>query len=275
MQLAEKGNDLPLVNGVAWYLQSRLVERLYDFAFFNPGHSSDAVRFFGGAVPWQFPVLRMTRWTSGLGRFEYLRSDARGMWPAAARRLPADLDPEAIRIALAFASLERSAGWPAVQGALFEWARQGRVLALSDAIGQDVSGLFEAARDQTRIVDYAVGTFSSAPCPTGGCLITRVTTEGVGNPIAARDLELRVDFADGQQVEARFDGDAGLKQFEFESPAAASGVHVDPNRMVLLDANWLNNDRLATPRTNVPIRKWVARWMVWLQDASLSYASLF
>ena len=255
----------PIANGIAWYLQSRLVERLYDFAFLNPGHSSDAVRFFGGVVPWEFPLLRMNRWT-------------------AAGRMPADVDRVIGRIALTCASLERSAGWPAVQGALFEAARRSRVSPLSSealvetigsAMGQDASGLFEFARDRNRTIDYAVGAMSSASCPTGKCVITKVTAERAGNGSVPQGVELRVEFADGQQVEARWDGRAESKEFEFESPAPPVGVHLDPNRIVLLDANWLNNDRLVTPRTNVPIGKWVARWAVWLQDATLSYASLF
>jgi hypothetical protein len=281
---AGDGDDRAVVSGVAWYLQSRVVERLYDFAFFNPGHSSEAVRFFGGAVPWQFPLLRMSRWTSGLGRFEYLRSDARRAWPTPARRLPVGVNPDAIRIAHAFASLERSAGWPALQGALFDWAHRGRLQAVSSgqlfdvigsALGQDVSKLFEVARDENRAIDYAVGAFSSASCPAGRCVMTKVTTERAGNASVPQEIDVRVEFADGQQVEARWGGRAESKDFEFESPVPPVGVHLDPNRIVLLDANWLNNDRLVTPRTNVPVLKWVARWVVWLQDASLSYASLF
>lgn len=280
----EDGDDWAVIQGVAWYLQSRVVERLYDFAFLNPGHRSEAVRFFGGAVPWQFPLLRTSRWTAGLGRFEYLRGDARRVWPRPARRLPTYLSPDTVRIAHAFASLERSHGWPAVQGALYEWVHRGRLTTLSsaalfkvvgNALGQDVSALFDGARDQNRTIDYAVGALSTAACPTGKCFITKVTTERAGNAFVPQDVELRVEFADGQQVDTRWDGRAASKDFEFESPVPPVGVHLDPNRIVLLDTNWLNNDRLVTSRTNVPIRKWVARWLVWLQDATLSYASLF
>ena len=282
---AGDGDDWAVISGVSWYLQSRVVERLYDFAFLNPGHSSEAVRFFGGAVPWEFPLLRMSRWTSGLGRFEYKRSDTPRVWPMPARRLPIGVNRDAIRIAPVFASLERSAGWPAVQGALFEWVHRARLSGglssaevfevIGRALGQDVSELFKAARDGNRTIDYAVGALSSAPCPSGGCVITKLTAQRVGNATVPRDLDVTVEFADGQQVEAKWDGDADSKQFEFESPARASGAHLDPSRAMLLDTNWLNNDRLVNSRTNVPIRKWVARWAVWLQDASLSYASLF
>jgi hypothetical protein len=274
--------DWAAISGVSWYLQSRVVERLYDFAFLNPGHSSEAVGFFGAAVPWQFPLLRMSRWTSGLGRFEHLRGDARRVWPAQARWLP--VGPDAIRIALAFGSLERSVGWPALQGALFEWVHRGRLTSLSSAglfevigaaIGQDVSELFELARDDTKVVDYAVGVLSSVSCPTGRCVTTKVTTERAGNASVPQEIDVTAEFADGQQVDARWDGRAASKDFEFESPVPPVAVHLDPKRIVLLDTNWLNNDRLVSSRTNVPIRKWVARWVVWLQDASLSYASLF
>ena len=294
---AENREALPVVNGIAWYLQSRVVERLFDFAFLNPGHSADAVRFFGGAVPWEFPLLRMSRWTSGLGRPEFLRGGAMRDWPVSARRLPASLDLAAIRVALAFGSLERYIGWPALQGALFESARRAPSGSMSlaqllegigTAAGQDLSWLFEAALDATRPVDYAVASVSSAPCSNAPCVVTKVTAARLGNgvfsgasraPRGSYDsgdaIELRVAFADGQQVDTRWDGRAPSRDFEFESPAPPSGVHLDPNRVVLLDSNTLNNDRLASSRTNVPIGKWVSRWVVWLQDATLGYASLF
>lgn len=284
-------------NGVAWYLQSRIVERLYDFTYFNPGHDADALRFFGGVIPWEFPLLRMRRDTAGLGRPEFLRGQGARGWQQPGRRLPTSLEHQSIRMALAFGSLERLVGWPALQGALAASAREARANAMSaerlvailgEATGRDVAWLFELARNPVASVDYAIGSFAFGPCPAAACILTRVTVNRLGDGIFSGSsrppdggydsgdaVVVRVAFVDGQQAEARWDGRRTTKVFEFESPAAPSGAQLDPDRMMLLDVNAINHNRLAVPATNVPIGKWVARWLVWVQDAALSYASLF
>jgi hypothetical protein len=52
-------------------------------------------------------------------------------------------------------------------------------------------------------------------------------------------------------------------------------AHLDPARVLLLDANYLDNRLALSPASNVPIAKWVARWVVWLQDAMLAYTAVF
>ena len=52
----------------------------------------------------------------------------------------------------------------------------------------------------------------------------------------------------------------------------AVSVQVDPERVLLLDTNYTNNSRLMTPATEAAATKWSLRWMVWLQDALMTYA---
>ena len=85
---------------------------------------------------------------------------------------------------------------------------------------------------------------------------------------------MRVTFADGQHVPASWNGQ-GHQSLIFESPAAPTEAVVDPERVLLLDANYLNNRRTTAPATDVPVAKWTARWLVWLQDAMLTYGFLF
>jgi hypothetical protein len=272
-------SDAPVVNGIAWFLQSRVVERLYDFAYQNPGHSAEVVRFFGNTVSYEFPLLRMSRWTAGLGRFDRWPGSA-AAWPARARVLPASLDQPAVRVATALASLERALGWPALQGGLHETARRMRTqpvtLArlgeiLTDATGQDAATPLRAYQDPAS-VDYAIAGVSVRPCPDRPCQLTTIHVAGSGNA-APQPLALRVEFADGQRVDARWDG-TQARSFEFESPAAYVSAHLDPERVMLSDRNFLNNDRFAAPVTNVSIAKWTARWLVWVQDAMLAYSAV-
>ena len=111
----------------------------------------------------------------------------------------------------------------------------------------------------------------SEACESAGCIRTTVTLDSRGGA-PPLPLTLRVEFGDGQHVDASWSGQAS-QSFVFESASAASAVHLDPARIFLLDDNWLNNDWLSVPSTNVPLRKWTARWMVWLQDAMLAYSA--
>jgi hypothetical protein len=41
---------------------------------------------------------------------------------------------------------------------------------------------------------------------------------------------------------------------------------VDPDRVLLLDINRTNNSYATSPRSAEAARKWMLKWMVWLQD---------
>jgi hypothetical protein len=259
------------MNGVAWYLQSRVVERLYDLTFHRPGHSSEAVRFFGGAIPYSLPAVRLSRWNAGLARAEWLRAGER--WPMPGRQLPPSVDAPAIGVAMAMASFEHAAGWPTLQAALFGAAqapRSGRQLAdvLNDAAGMPILTPAAAAGD------VAIAAASDIACPNSPCRITRVTVAR-DETVLGVVVPIRIDFADGQSVETRLGANERMREFVFESTAPYAGVRLDPDRTVLSDVNLLNNIRLASPASNVPTTKWLARWVIWLEDAMLLYSALF
>jgi hypothetical protein len=54
----------------------------------------------------------------------------------------------------------------------------------------------------------------------------------------------------------------------------ARSAAVDPGRTLLLDTNFTNNSRALEPRADVAASKWTLKWMVWLQDALLSWGML-
>ena len=294
------GELAPIGEGLAWYLQSRVIERLFDFTFHVPGHSAEGVRFFGGAVPWSFPTITVGRWTAGLGRVEFLRGTQSGRWPPMARRLPPGFSPMTAQGGLAFGTLERLIGWPVLEGALRALAIRASAGAMTRAeveqtiaaaAGQPLSWFFSAAFDASNRLDYAVAGVSTAraatPCPDGPCYRTEVTVARRGNvaftgtdrsPLdgyeAGDALELRVRFADDQVSSVRWDGRIESKTFAFDSPAPAVRVELDPESILLSDANKLDDAWTTRTTTNVPLRKWVAWWLLWLQHAALSYGAL-
>ena len=286
----------PIVDGLAWYLQSRVIPALFDLAFHQPASSSDAVAFFGGAVPWAFPTLNLGRWTAGLGRAEFLRSVRARDWPGQVRRLPRDADPLTPRIALAFGTLERLVGWPALESGLAALAPKasagGMSVAdiertLSAAVGQPLSWFIAPALDRERHFDYGLGIVSSGPCDRPSCVRTEVTVlnrgdaaftgtsrSPVGDYGAGDAMELLVTFAGGQQSSVRWDGRDPSKVFTFESVVPPQTVELDPAGTLLLDRRELDNDWRAVPNADVRLAKWIAWWLIWLQDAALAYGGL-
>ncbi len=233
------GNDA-WKDGAAEYLQSRIVERLFDHRFFANGYRYDSVCFFGCHVPWSFRSLPLSRWR-------------------------AVSDP----LALAFASLERELGWPTLQGALraaASGANPDPVAAISDAAGRDLSAVFAAASSATSIDHAVAGMSSSAASCARPCFRTQVSL--AANGAVPFPLLLRVSFADGRSIDTRWDG--RRDRVEFESAAPALEARLDPDRVWLFDSNPLNNARVEPRQSNVPLTKWMARWIVWLQDAMLT-----
>jgi hypothetical protein len=259
------------------------------------------VRNFGGAWPWTFRILPLDRWSAGLGREEYLRSLHRartGSPPA--RRLAPGITLPVLRGALAFATLERLVGWPTLQAALRvltesaarrSFTRAELEAVMAAAIGQDLSWFFATAFDTTKSFDYGVAgltTGETSPCGVLPCFRTRVTVvrsgtgefSGSSNPASSQfdagdAVELRVQFTDRQSVSARWDGRSESRTFEFESAVPAQSAHLDPDRVLVLDENYLDNTVRLESRTGVPVLKWVAYWLVWLQGAMLDYSSAF
>lgn len=241
-----------LLDGFAAYLQGHAIEQLFDRRYLRRAHRVESMPVFGGQVVWSFPSLRLSRAPQ-----------------------PSDRD------AAVFAALERWLGEPVLQGGMAAVAQLPRdsitgtalINALSAAAGQDLSWLFTAAADAAATVDYAVtGLSSSAGACAAPCFDTSVTLARVGQGGLARDaLALRVSFANGDIAWARWDGRDDSRTFRFQGPAEATAAHLDPDRVIALDQNALNNAMVKPAATNVPVRKWMARWIVWMQNTILTY----
>jgi hypothetical protein len=76
-------------------------------------------------------------------------------------------------------------------------------------------------------------------------------------------------------VKETWDGRDRWKAFTYERPAMADYAAVDPSRTLLLDVNYANNSYTTRPQADAASRKWALTWMVWLQDALLTYAFLW
>jgi hypothetical protein len=278
-----------MTGGASWFLQGRAIARVFDLVHERDGHSVESVRLFGGSYLIAFPQLRFDGPAAGLGR-SLLASPAQ---PITGARLPAGVTPVVVRVAHAFASLERLVGWPRLSGALRvatsrTLASNADVItAIGDALGQDVSWLFEPALDPSSKWSYAITGMTVEACQPQPCHRARVDVARLGTAVFSGRAEPRVgeffsgdaiaiqaSFDDGQTASVDWDGRDQARTFTFEGTAPVTGVRLDPSRVMLVDDNWLDQSRVVNGATNAPVLKWISRWVIWLQHAMLTYSAV-
>ncbi len=85
-------------------------------------------------------------------------------------------------------------------------------------------------------------------------------------------VDVITTFENGDQIKETWDGRDRRIVYVYERPSRGATVHVDPDRVLLLDIAETNNSRTLTPRRGEASLKWSLKWMVWLQDLMLTYA---
>jgi hypothetical protein len=108
----------------------------------------------------------------------------------------------------------------------------------------------------------------------GSGTFTGRTAARVGAFEAGDALRLKVVCEDGSTAWASWDGRDQSRTFRFQGPSPLKAAYLDPDRLITFDRNRSDNAIVPPSPTNVPVRKWVARWMVWLQHTMLSYGML-
>ena len=247
-------NAARIVDGFASYLAAHAVEREFDRRYFRIVHNVESRRYLGGHIVWSFPGLRVSRQAA-------VRHDAH---------------------AAVFDSLERWIGVPALQGAMFEVARlpaerltaDAIVKTISAAAGQDLSWAFDAAMSPFNYSVDGMSDTSVTVSRQGSAVYTGRAAGRIDGFQSGDALRLVVRFEDGTESSVGWDGRDDSRTFEFAGPSRAAAAYLDPDRLVTLDGNFLDNAIVPPAPTNVPVRKWAARWMVWLQHTMLSYGFL-
>ena len=78
----------------------------------------------------------------------------------------------------------------------------------------------------------------------------------------------------GQQATERWEGRDRRRIFVYERAEQAVSGHVDTRRVLLLDVNYTNNSWTLAPRGPQAATRWALKWMLWLQDALLTWGFL-
>jgi hypothetical protein len=249
----------PLMDGASQYLQSRAVAVLFDHAFGRAGHHAQSIALFGGTYTRVFSTLVFDGPAAGLDR-EHLATS------------------RVARAAHAFASLERIVGEPRLVGALRSVIERKPatddeiVRYVNESLGQDLTWLF-AAVEPSRPMNYSIASVHSEPCGPSPCNRVRVDVRHDGAS-SFRLLDVRADYAANGAAVTRWDGSSQARSFVFEAPSAPASIRVDPDSRNLLDDNLLDHGRVIDGTSNVPVLKWMSRWLVWLQDAMLTYSAV-
>jgi len=233
-------------------------------------------RYFGGLLPWPYKDVHWSREIDG-SYLNYYR-EAAGMetqstpswqyWPGVAGSTTYD------KTALWMATLERQLGWPTVQKILTTYFQRGafrhpapqEFFAIANEVsGQDLTWFFDQANRSAATFDYAVADV------TGRGSNTSVVVRRLGDGIFP--VLVRVTFDDGSKFDEHWDGRDRWRVFRLGKPTDVKSVEIDPDRVLLLDLNYTNNSWSAQPRAAAAARKWSLRWLTWLEDLLLTYAS--
>ena len=279
------------VDGVVEYLARRVVAPLFQFENLPPGFAMVESRYFGGFLP-RFVRLRLLPESDG-GPLEAYRARPRA--DAASPASPDDRRSLSGKTVLTLNTLERWVSRPVLDGAVAEFVRssRGHQPALNDfartvsaASSQDLSWFFVQTLAGSAVFDYSVAELTSVAAESGGFettvvvarlgdgLFTGTNAPRVGPYESGRGMTLVVSFAGGERALERWDGRDARKTFEYRGPSRAVSATIDPDRTLVLDIHPTNNSRTIPPHTRTAATRWAARWMIWLENALLTFSAL-
>lgn len=235
--------------------------------------------YFGGFVPWTLTDVPLSRDTD-LGHVWRYRTGATDdtMSAPSYRQRPDTVVRFAYdKPSVWLGTLERWLGWPVLERGLHEafslaaFAHPSPDVVLQSvarASGRDLTRFYEQTYAGSAVFDYSIERVSSTPAEAGG-FTSRVLVRRLGDGVFPVDVQVNFDSQD--QITERWDGEARWHEFTYTRPSRVQSAVVDPAHQLLLDVNFTNNSRSVRPRTEDAARKWTLKWMVWLQDALLTW----
>lgn len=249
-------------------------------------------RYLGGFIPFAIRSIPLSspaaEMRPRLRHFEELDRPDEAVW----RRANVDAGSPAQQAATALYSLERYLGWPAMQQGLEGYRDRfragagtptGLVTVMSEQRGRDLSWFFnEAFRFPARF-DYGIEAFSSVPDGSKHRIVLKLRRygdavfAGSAEPrerSAARALAVSIRLEDGTDLREWWDGRDATLDLEYLSVSPAVMASVDPEAVLLLDADPANNTRALRRTAHPNGARHTLSWLIWLQDLVLTYSSL-
>jgi hypothetical protein len=263
--------DAWMDEGINTYATARAMQQDFPDTFLER-------RYFGGFVPWVFKDIRLRRetvWNRLPGYRPAAKSDpestpAYRFYPTTGRYITYN------KTALWLNTMERWLGWSTMQRVFatffsryqFQHPRPADFFQTANEVaGQSLDGFFDQVYRSSNAFDYGVQDLKSDK--EGDAYRTTVAVRRYGEGIFPVDV--LITFGNGETVRERWDGRDRWHIYTYLKPAKAAAAQVDPERVLLLDVNYTNNSRSLTPKGGAAATKWSLKWMVWLQDALLSW----
>jgi hypothetical protein len=269
------------LGGLVEYCARRAVSKIVDERYLAVYRSRAEARYFGGFVPRDLRIP--------------LRVEDQGEPIDAYRARPRGRDRDALQAKslLTLGTLERWVGRPVFDEIIAAFAHEGGQPSLdsfarlaSRISGQDLRWFFAQTLEGDGVIDYAISALSSDVQPDGWYKTT-VAVHRLGDGIFSganggsddlfehgRGVVVATTFADGESVRDAWDGRSSARIFEYRSRSRAVSAEVDPDRVLLLDLNRGNNGvTLDSEPGRTAATRWAARWMMWLEDALLTYVA--
>ena len=282
--------DAWMDEGINTYSTARVIE-----AAFTPNYY--VRRYFGNFVPRVFRDFPLGRVTDGDRLIPYrLAATADAPSTPTFRYFPGTAGAITYaKTALWLHTLERMLGWETMQRVMstyfsrwaFRHPKPADFFATANEVsGRDLTWFFDQVYRGSAAFDYGIGSLTSEPAVgrgypgdgndrrfaeagTGGPFHTTVVVRRLGDGVFPVDV--RVVFENKEELRWQWDGQGRWKAFDADKPVRAVFAEVDPDRVLLLDANTTNNSAALTPRAPAAARKWSLAWLVWLQDHLLTY----
>jgi hypothetical protein len=253
-----------------------------------------------GFLPLRFPGIEIPRLPQRVAGYRALATADEPSRPSFRYFPSAHSALSYSKTALWLATLERRLGWPTLQRILstffqrhaFRHPTPEEFFAVAREVGgEDLDAFFDEVHRSSEAFDYAVESVASVPAAPEGfteregrleyrekreeedqdgdegpgkLFRTEVVVRRLGG--ARFPVDVLLAFEDGHERRELWDGRERWKLIAVEHPARLSHAVVDPDRVLLMDLDPVNNGRLRKPRSRMPAVKWGAKWMIWLQD---------
>ena len=184
--------------------------------------------------------------------------------------------------AVVLATMEHHLGWDVMRRILRTYYERWRfrhpttrdfIAVAEEVAGRDLSWFFDQFVYGNATIDYAVERLvnhTSAGDSVQAAPRSTVVVSRLGTGYFPQTLRLRFD--DGTTQDVAWDGRDDRKRFTFDRPIAEA--YLDPENVVLLDLDRLNNRRLARADDTLA-RKVQLKFTVWLQQVFYLAAALF
>ncbi len=198
-----------------------------------------------------------------------------------------------MRPGLVLRTLENHLGEPAMARILRAFHQRWRfrhpttrdfIQVVNEVSGRDMQWFFDQFVFSSSLLDYRVAavtsrelgvergvfdgpkgriTIDEKPKPSQKLYESEVKIRREGE--AVFPVSIRIRFKDGHVVAREWDGRYRWTKYTFERPAEVESVVIDPDRKILLDANFADNSYTARVEA-APLLKWTSSVLFWVQN---------